>query len=249
MGGKMNTRKTRMVALVVAIGLSGTAQASLHDRGGGLIYDDVLNVTWLQDANYAKTSGYDADGMMNWADANAWATNLSYYDSVRNVIYDDWRLPTLEPLNGITFNYSYNTDGASDIGWNITSPKSEMAYMFYVNLGNPGQVSPTGTVIGCYVDPSNTCLDNAGVFTDLNPGVYWYGTKPIPEYVYNQYVGFVFVMQTGNQYEYGQGDEYYAWAVRDGDVAAVPEASTYAMLLSGLGLVGAMARRRKQAEI
>ncbi len=33
-----------------------------------------------------------------------------------------------------------------------------------------------------------------------------------------------------------------------GTVGAVPEASTYAMMLAGLGLVGAMARRRRQAE-
>ena len=29
-------------------------------------YDTALNITWLADANYAKTSGYDADGLMNW---------------------------------------------------------------------------------------------------------------------------------------------------------------------------------------
>jgi hypothetical protein len=32
-------------------------------------------------------------------------------------------------------------------------------------------------------------------------------------------------------------------------ITAVPEASTYAMMLAGLGLVGAMTRRRKQAEV
>jgi hypothetical protein len=31
-------------------------------------------------------------------------------------------------------------------------------------------------------------------------------------------------------------------------ITAVPEASTYAMMLTGLGLVGTMTRRRKQAE-
>jgi len=29
-----------------------------------MIYDDVLNITWLQDADYAQTSGYDPDGLM-----------------------------------------------------------------------------------------------------------------------------------------------------------------------------------------
>ncbi|MDZ7752733.1 MAG: hypothetical protein U5S82_13950 [Gammaproteobacteria bacterium] len=33
--------------------LSGAASATLFDRGRGLIYDDVLDITWLQDANYA----------------------------------------------------------------------------------------------------------------------------------------------------------------------------------------------------
>jgi len=61
-------KKPLALALLAGIALSGAAQATLIDRGGGLIYDDVLNITWLQDANYAMTSGYDADGRMNWAD-------------------------------------------------------------------------------------------------------------------------------------------------------------------------------------
>jgi hypothetical protein len=52
------------VLLAVILGVSSITYAALWDRGGGLIYDDVLNITWLQDANYAKTSGYDADGRM-----------------------------------------------------------------------------------------------------------------------------------------------------------------------------------------
>ena len=70
--------------------LSFNATAALYDRGNGLIYDDVLDITWLQDANYAQTSGYDSDGAMTWNDANNWALNLTYEG------YSDWRLPVTQ---------------------------------------------------------------------------------------------------------------------------------------------------------
>ncbi|MCP4009270.1 MAG: hypothetical protein GY726_07125 [Proteobacteria bacterium] len=76
------------------MGLTGAAQAALHDRDVGLIYDDLLDIAWLQDLNYAQTSGYDADGLMTRDNAVTWAGGLSYYDSVRAATCDDWRLPT-----------------------------------------------------------------------------------------------------------------------------------------------------------
>ncbi len=42
-----NFKKTATVVLLVGLGFTGTSQASLIDRGNGLLYDDVLNVTWL----------------------------------------------------------------------------------------------------------------------------------------------------------------------------------------------------------
>ena len=55
-----------------------SANAALIDRGGGMIYDDQLKITWLQNANYAKTNSHDSDGKMNWYEARTWAANLSY---------------------------------------------------------------------------------------------------------------------------------------------------------------------------
>ena len=124
--------------------LSGGASAALFDRGGGLIYDSTLNVTWLQDANYSKTSGYDDVGDLDWQPAQDWAANLSYYDSVRGVTWDDWRLPKVEPVNGANFNYNFANDGSTDWGYNITSPHNEIAYMYYVNLGNEAFVPTEG---------------------------------------------------------------------------------------------------------
>lgn len=138
-----------LVTLALGLILPLPAQSALIDRGGGLIYDDVLNITWLQDANYAATqyaqSGGtlgDADGKMTWDDANAWAFGLSYYDSVRNVVYNDWR------LSPVALTVDYNNPGPTsspsgpDSGWNVLTYDSsagtvysELAYMYYDNLG------------------------------------------------------------------------------------------------------------------
>ena len=73
---------------------SFNSYAALIDRGNGLIYDDDLDITWLQDANYAKTSGYTdtistffADGRMSWAQAQTWVNQLEFAG------FTNWRLP------------------------------------------------------------------------------------------------------------------------------------------------------------
>jgi hypothetical protein len=154
-------KKPLILALLAGIALSGAAQATLIDRGGGLIYDNVLNLTWLQDANYAQTSGYDADGLMNWADANAWAAGLIYGG------YSDWRLPTVAPI-GASFDYATSNNGTTDVGYGNTSPNSEMAYMYYVNLGNLGYCTPNGggSSTSCS-EQTGWGLANAGLFTNL----------------------------------------------------------------------------------
>ena len=55
---------TFLVMLITLCGISVSADAILIDRGNGMIYDTDLDITWLQNANYAKTSGYDSDGRM-----------------------------------------------------------------------------------------------------------------------------------------------------------------------------------------
>lgn len=47
------------------------------------------------------------------------------------------------------------------------------------------------------------------------------------------------------QFSILKSDHGFVLAVHSGDVAAVPEPETYAMLLAGLGLVGAVVKRRR----
>jgi hypothetical protein len=119
----------------------GRADAALIDRGGGLIYDTDLDITWLQDANYYGVR-------MNWDDAVAWAAGLNFGG------YDDWRLPKVGPANGSAFVYgdlssapsnSYSYSGLTDLGFNVANPHTELGYMFCMNLGNTGYYDTTGT--------------------------------------------------------------------------------------------------------
>ena len=66
------------LSLAVIVGISASVNPAPVDRGVGMIYYTVLDITWLQDANYAQTSEYDSDGRMRWNDAVSWANQLEY---------------------------------------------------------------------------------------------------------------------------------------------------------------------------
>ena len=46
-----------LLSLLLALAIAENSEAALYDRGNGMIYDDVLRITWLQDANYARHPG------------------------------------------------------------------------------------------------------------------------------------------------------------------------------------------------
>ena len=250
-------KKPLLLAMLMAASATQVAFADLHDRGGGMIYDDVLNVTWLQDVNYAMTSGYDADGMMNWYQATDWAEQLIYGG------HSDWRLPKLTPVNGSSFTYDFSDlhSGNSDVSWNNSGTNSELGYMYHVNLGNAGSCDTSGLPAGC-----ETLEDQPGYIANFtyNPGpfknfsrgpdgytTFWTNTlSPWERDPIESPEAWVFHFTGGGQDpDWVLNADNFAWAVRDGDVAAVPEPETYALMLAGLGLVGFAARRRRHESL
>ncbi|MEO7387381.1 MAG: PEP-CTERM sorting domain-containing protein [Gammaproteobacteria bacterium] len=260
----LNCRGTFTALLIVASGVSplanavpvsgqGTWETTLQSRdldGNSATveayYDTVLNITWLANANFAQTSGFDADGLMVWATANSWATGLN----INGIT--GWRLPTVSPVDGTTADdATFSNIGTEDEGHNISAPgtlfagstASELAHLFYNTLGDKSVCNPaTSTTSQCISQPGSG-LTNTALFANLVAGRYWSSTT------YSLSTGNAWsfsttVSSSGLQGNTDKTSGLYAWAVHPGDVAVVPAPS--AVWLLGTGLVGfiGVARRR-----
>lgn len=216
-----------------------SANAALVSRLGGLAYYDTeADLTWVADANLAQTSGYDADGRMNWANANTWAAGLS----VGGV--GGWRLANTSPVNGTAFNYTWADDGGTDWGYNISAPGttyagsqgSELANMFYNVLGNTGYYDTSGMATGCV----GSCLTNTGPFSNVQSDSYWSVTEYAPKTTH----AWNFNFRVGAQGHAHKLSTLSAWAVQSGDVSAVPVPA--AAWLFGSALLGLAGIKRRK---
>ena len=207
------------------MGLASTAEAELLDRAFA-VYDTVSHLSWLKDANYAQTSGYVADGRMDWNNANGWATGLTVGG------FTGWRLPTTLQLDA-TCSGSFDAGspyGVQSGGFSCTG--SELGNLFYNGLG--------GTAGQSIANPAYHNA-NYDLFTNIQSSAYWSGTEyaPDPSYAWG------FGTDNGSQYYDYKDYNYYAWAVRSGDVAAVPEPGVMGLLgIGALAWAGTRARRR-----
>ena len=167
--------------------------------------------------------------------AQAWT---HYLNSTELGGQSDWRLPTVSPINGSTFQYGSAFDGTRDVGYNISSPTSELGHMFHVTLDNKGFYTTSG------VPQPGSGLLNSGPFTNL-PGTYlWYDNEYPLEWSHAWTFNTQFGSQSGIIYK---GDPYVAWAVRTGDIAAVPLPA--AVWLFGSGMAGLAAWARRQPSV
>lgn len=122
-----------------------------------------------------------------------------------------------------------------------------MAHLWYVDFANLALADTSGNGpqvgYGLVNDPAN--LNDESLFTNIQSGVYWSGTAYA---LAPGSVAWRFDTASGVQLNDVQLFEFYAWAVRPGDVAAaqgVPESGTLAVLGLSLGAM-AMARRRRR---
>ena len=80
---------------------TGRAQATLFDRGNGLVYDDFDNLSWTQNAAIS--------GLNDWASQKVFADNLALAG------FDDFILATLSDLEGLYLQLP-GLDGSNKTG-------------------------------------------------------------------------------------------------------------------------------------
>lgn len=204
-------------------------------------YDTVLHITWVADANLAKSSGYDPDGLLTWAEAGYWVSSLNSANAGQGYLGQQvWRLPVVVDMNTPGCNFGYS---GTDCGWNVDAEAGELANLFYGTLGNQGSYSTTGASTGCLSYPP--CLTNRAPFGDLQAYFYWYGTLDAtdPTDAWN------FAFHTGLQNNQGIDDQMYVLAVVDGDplAAAVPIPAALWLFSGAVGALGVVMRSAKSA--
>lgn len=238
------------VALLISAGAQaagvsgqGTWETTLQPRdidGDSVtdaFYDSVLDVTWLRSVN--------SNSSMNWDQAKVWA------DTMVVGAVSDWRLPTMIDTGSLGCDFS--VAGGTDCGFNSQTRSagvtySEMAHLFYVTLGNKRDCAAVGDP--CIQEPPGPRLTNTGGFQNLVDGVYWTGLAvdeqaPLLNGIHPIHLAWAFYT-TGMQVPdfKTRFQTTGALAIRSGDVTAIPEPKTYALLLVGLAVLGFARRRR-----
>ena len=143
--------KRWQAALWGVLGMAGSAQGALQPPVNGQVYDDVLGISWLQDANFVKTScdannalwqAFDptaiannsgrskaqictANGLLNWYEAEGW---IAVLNANNHLGVNTWRQPSTGPVDGSAFDYGFSSDGSTDWGYNISAPLAGSAF-------------------------------------------------------------------------------------------------------------------------
>ena len=216
---------TRVLASVFCLSVVVPAEATLMGRLPGTpggtdyqaAYDDALEITWLTDA--------DLSGAGTWQDQLDWVSSLN---SANHLGFNDWRLASMSVAAGLPTGTTNSVVDCSSVS-ETACRDNELGYMYYHNLsGNFGDDLRGDQTVGDVT------------LTDIQP-LYWSGTE------FGSFA-WLFFFDFGLQGGISKDNvDLYGWAVRSGDVAAVPEPGTVVLMGAGLaGLLGFGRHKRRR---
>jgi len=235
-----------VTSFLLGVVLHATSSAALQLRGIDMVFDDSTGLTWLRSGSAAAGSAFDdggslTDGLLTFDSARAWADQLAVPFS--GSVVSDWRLPgydvgigtsEVQRLMLVTLG---NTPGAIPTSW---GPFSVLPWRFDV---------PFAWIGSDYAEPSPP-----GTFLTVQG---WLVREPVhvwpPRLAWAYGLGsptnFPGIAELASTSGLSYQQQGLAWAVRTGDVALIPEASTAAMFLAGLValLFAASSARRRSA--
>lgn len=218
----------RIVTTLALLSVAGVAQAALTVQSNGTVFDDVLGVSWDQDANAVKTlcdagdpiwTSFDPtsgraladicalDGDLRWVEAVAWVAHLN---SNAYKGFTNWRMPeTTQPDSSC----SSQTSDTPPQGFGFGCTGSELGHLFAVaapaGLGNPSDA--------CLPN----CFQNTGPFSNTRQDIYRSGTDfgPDPGNAWE------FNTRSGRQSTWPKAGNNpvtrFVWLVRPGPLAPV----------------------------
>lgn len=262
-----------VLIMIGLLGVISNSQATLTDLGGGIISDDVQNISWMQDANLFKTlcdapdpiaTGFvpvdaasaaaicTANGEMTWNDAELWIARLNAQNYLG---FSDWRQPsTVQPDATCEGQIIGQMDpgGAPlpDQGFSYNCRGSELGHLFNAlppaGLGNPNDRG-VGTIPSGGTTGTGcfpNCFTMPGSFVNTQSFAYWSGTSFAPD----PSLAWGFGTNNGRQFADPKDHNHFVWPVRSGNAgsgnaAPIPTLSWWGLGLMGL-LLGLLARRR-----
>jgi hypothetical protein len=209
------------LGLAAVLLLPGVASAALVSRlGGDAVYDTVLDITWTTNAALS--------GVRTWDNQVAWADEFSLGG------FDDWRLASMSVSAGLPTGTAASVVGCSSAG-EAACRDNELGYKIYNKLYGVNRENHTGNhTVG---DVTLTGIQS----------YYWSGTE------YDSDLAWFYIFIDGStgidtKGLVGEGFGLYGWAVRSGDVSAVPvPAAVWLFGTALIGLVGFSKRKSKVA--
>ena len=238
--------KNLLLLALMGFSLTSTAQASLVARAGGMVYDDVNNLTWASDANLFKTQAASNPNLVSeiiTANGGVIHDTPNFYDNgTYTLTTADFITGTgamtwwgaqawannlrLGGVTGWTLPTTADAANPNNYGYNITT--SQLGDLFYNQLGG---------VAGSSITTTHNA--NYNLFSNVQSYVYWSSS----EYAPDPYDAWDFGTANGYQFNINKYSQFYAWAVRPGDVAAVPVPGAF--WLFGSVMVGLMGLKRR----